>query len=241
VVALLSAVLYALVVMAQESSWFVPAAVPSPWGNVFSFILVVYLLAGSITVLYRAYLAQCERTRILTRDTESLQLASEYREQRLNELETRVAEQRALLVRLEAEDRAQSQLVSRLRQIFSPVIPVFNHVVVMPVVGELTLEQMETFTTSLLAGVERHNARLVLLDITAVPQIDEVVAGKLVQAVDAIALLGAECILVGIRPDVAHSLINLSIDLGQMVSLRDLQSGIEYALGRMGRRIVAAE
>jgi rsbT co-antagonist protein RsbR len=112
---------------------------------------------------------------------------------------------------------------------------------VMPVIGELTTEQMEAFTASLLAGVERHHARLALLDVTGVPQISQDVAEKLIQAVDAIALLGAECVLVGIQPEVAHSIINLNTDLSQMVSLRDLQSGIEYALGRMGRRIVAAK
>jgi anti-anti-sigma regulatory factor len=240
-VAMASAVLHALVVLAQEGGWFVPAAMSSPWESVFSFVLVVCLLAGSVANFNRAYRAQREQTRVLTRQTESLRHAGEDKDRLLNDLETRIAEQKVLLARLETEDRAQSQLVSRLRQIFSPVIPVLSHVVVMPVVGELTIEQMETFTTSLLSGVERHNARLVLLDITAVPQIDEAVAEKLIQAVDAIALLGAECVLVGVRPDVAHSSINLSIDLSPMVSLRDLQSGIEYALGRMGRRIVAAE
>ena len=80
---------------------------------------------------------------------------------------------------------------------------------------------------------------MALLDITGVSRISQDVAAKLVQAVEAIALLGTECVLVGVRPEVARSLIDLDIGPSQVVSLRDLQSGIEYALGRMGRRIVA--
>ena len=240
VVAILSSILYALVVVTQDRGWLVPAAVLSPLESVFSLVLGICLLFGSFTILYRSHQAQRRRTRAMREQKDALVLADQDKDRLLSDLGTKLERQKVLLARLEIEDQAQSLLVSRLRQIFSPVIPVLNHVVVMPVVGELTTEQMEAFTTSLLAGVERHNARLALLDMTGVPQISEDVADRLVQAVDAIALLGAECVLVGIRPEVAHSIINLNIDLSQVVSLRDLQSGVEYALGRTGRRIVAA-
>ncbi|MBN1581205.1 MAG: STAS domain-containing protein [Anaerolineae bacterium] len=240
VAAILSSVLYALVVAAQDRGWLVPEAVLSPLESVFSLVLGICLLFGALTIFYRSHQAQRRHTRAMREQKDALVLADQEKDRLLSDLGTRLEQQKALLARFEIEDQAQSLLVSRLRQIFSPVIPVLNQVVVMPVVGELTTEQMEAFTTSLLAGVERHNARLALLDMTGVPQISEDVADKLVQAVDAIALLGAECVLVGIRPEVAHSIINLNIDLSQVVSLRDLQSGIEYALGRTGRRIVAA-
>jgi anti-anti-sigma regulatory factor len=241
IIAVLAVVLYAFVALVQGRGWLVPAAVLAPLESVFALVVGICLLVGSIAIFYRSYQVRRSRLRVLREQGEELVLASAEKDRLLSDLEAKVAKQNTLLARLEVEDQAQSLLVSRLRQIFSPVIPVLSRVVVVPVVGELTSEQMEAFTSSLLAGVERHSARLALLDITGVPQINEDVAEKLVQAVDAVALLGAECVLVGIRPEVAHSIINLNIDLSQMVSLRDLQSGIEYALGQTGRRIVTAE
>jgi rsbT co-antagonist protein RsbR len=208
---------------------------------VFLLVLALCLLAGSIASLFLAYLGQRDRNRTLAQQMDAFEESGAEKDALLRAAQQEITEQQALVARLQAEDRALAQLVSRLRQIFSPVIPVLDRVVVMPVIGELTEGQMDAFTSSLLAGVERYNARLALLDITGVPQISHVAAEKLLQTIDAVALLGAECVLVGIRPDVAQAIIGLGIDLSEVTSRRDLQSGIRYALGRTGRRIIAVE
>jgi anti-anti-sigma regulatory factor len=241
VVAALSCILYSLVVWAQERGWVTPGSTLSLSENVFWFALAVALLAGSIASLYWTYLMQRDRSHVLTQQMDTLRVAGEEKDELLRTVEAKIAEQNVLVERLEAEDRALAQLVSRLRRIFSPVIPILDHVVLMPVVGELTVEQMEAFSSSLLDGVEQYNARLALLDITGVPQISQAAAELFLQTTDAVALLGAECVLVGIRPEVAHAIMDLGIDLSQMISRRDLQSGIAYALLRTGRRIVVVE
>jgi anti-anti-sigma regulatory factor len=82
---------------------------------------------------------------------------------------------------------------------------------------------------SLLEGVAQHHARTVILDITGVPVVDTQVALALMQAAQAVQLLGAQVILTGIRPDVAQSLVGLDIRFDQIITLGSLQAGIAYA------------
>jgi rsbT co-antagonist protein RsbR len=90
----------------------------------------------------------------------------------------------------------------------------------------------------LLEGVSNRRARVVILDITGVPVVDTSVANHLLQATQAVRLLGAECVLVGITPEVAQTVVGLGVDLRGLTTRSDLQGGIEYALRRMGQRIV---
>ena len=128
-----------------------------------------------------------------------------------------------------------------LLQISSPVLPILDEVVLVPITGELAPERMERLMRDVLTGMETHGARLAILDITGVPSVDQSIADVLLRMVDAIRLLGAECVLVGISPDVAHAMISLGISLSEITSKRDLQSGIEYAMAQSGRQIVAAQ
>lgn len=237
-VALLSSVAYGALIWAQTAGWFVPHVTPSAAEIVLNFALIAFLLAG-LTAVFGSwiYRTQREQTRLLAKQMQALQAADGEKNALLQSLETRVAEQQALLDQLEISDAAQARLAAELRQASSPVIPVFDQVVVMPVVGTLDASRAQRLMQDLLDGVEQHDAQLALLDLTGIPTMDEPVANALLQTVDALSLLGVECVLAGIRPDIARSLIHLGINLDQIVTRRDLQSGIEYALGRMGRRI----
>jgi rsbT co-antagonist protein RsbR len=75
------------------------------------------------------------------------------------------------------------------------------------------------------------------VDITGVPIVDTSVANSLIRAAQAVGLLGAQVVLVGIRPEVAQTMVTLGVDLSTMVTRGNLQAGIEYALGRMGFQI----
>ena len=237
--AALTCALYGLMAFAQERAWFTPVFALSAAENGLYFALVVFSLAG-LTAIFGSWMYRAQRTQadVLQRQIAALQKADSEKDELLRTVRSQAAEQEALLARLKASDQTQARLATELRHASTPVIPVFNQVVVMPVVGQV--EQTGQLTRALLDGVDRHKARLVLLDVTGVTQITEAIASDMLEAVDAAALLGAECVLVGIRPDVAHMMINLGIDLGQVISRRDLQSGIEYALGRVGTKIVAA-
>jgi len=87
---------------------------------------------------------------------------------------------------------------------------------------------------ALLAGVESHRARVVILDITGVPIVDEGVANSLLQAMQATRLLGAEPILVGLRPEVAQTIVALGMDLGELATAGNLQQGLARATLHIG-------
>jgi rsbT co-antagonist protein RsbR len=89
--------------------------------------------------------------------------------------------------------------------------------------------------SGLLKGVEGHNAQVAIVDVTGIPVMSSDVVSYLMQAAQAVRLLGAQVVLVGITPEVAKTIVELGIDLADgLVTRSDLQAGIEYALGTMG-------
>src|SRR5699024_12363350 len=89
-----------------------------------------------------------------------------------------------------------------------------------------------------LEGVIRHNAEVVLLDITGVPIVDTIVAHHIIKAAEAVRLIGATCILVGIRPEIAQTIVNLGIDLSQFPTKSSLRKGFTAALEITNRKVV---
>jgi rsbT co-antagonist protein RsbR len=113
--------------------------------------------------------------------------------------------------------------------------------VVVPVTGDLQEQQLDDTLRHVLGEFERHSARLAIFDLTEVPGLDGYGADGLIRLVKGASLLGIECVLVGIRPAAAKAILDLGVDLSALTGKRDLQSAIEYALARTGRRIVAVE
>jgi rsbT co-antagonist protein RsbR len=113
-----------------------------------------------------------------------------------------------------------------IRELSAPVIPVLPGVLVMPLVGALDEQRADEFAQNLLDGVSRQRAHTVILDVTGVPLVDTHVARTLVQAANAIRLLGARTLLVGIRPEVAQTLVSLGVDLSDIPTYADLQGAI---------------
>jgi rsbT co-antagonist protein RsbR len=137
---------------------------------------------------------------------------------------------------VEEQARLQEQVIeaqaSVLAELSTPLLPINDHVVVMPLVGSIDTRRAEQVVETLLHGVATHRARVAILDITAVPVIDTSVANALLRAATAIRLLGAEAILTGVRPEVAQTLVQLGVDLSTIVTRSSLQSGIAFALER---------
>ncbi|MGC8874452.1 MAG: STAS domain-containing protein, partial [Chloroflexia bacterium] len=88
-------------------------------------------------------------------------------------------------------------------------------------------------------GTYEHRARAVLLDITGVPTVDTAVANALVRLAQGVRLLGAVPVLVGVRAEVAQTIVDLGVDLQGIVTRANLQEGLEYALHTQGIRLVA--
>ncbi len=141
------------------------------------------------------------------------------------------------------EQRAhiQAQIISAqaatLAELSTPLIPISDSVMVMPLIGALDEQRTQLVMETLLHGLEANHARIVVLDITGVPIIDTYVANMLIQTAQAVRLLGAEIVLTGIRPEVAQTLVGLGIDLSTITSSGTLQSGIAAVLSRNTARL----
>ncbi len=135
------------------------------------------------------------------------------------------------------EDTVSMQKVA-LKELTAPLIPVFQNISVMPLIGTIDTERAKLIMENLLHGVIKHRAQVVLIDITGVPVVDTMVAHHIIQAAEAVRLIGASCILVGIRPEIAQTIVNLGIDLKQFPTKSTLYSGIQTALKMTNRQIV---
>lgn len=130
--------------------------------------------------------------------------------------------------------RVRDGLLQTVRELSTPVLPIHEGVLVVPLVGRMDSERGRQLTETLLDGVQRHQAEIVIIDITGVKTVDTAVASHLIQATRAAALLGAECVLVGIAPSIAQVLVELGIDFGALTTRRDLRDGVAYAIARKG-------
>ncbi|MBE3571314.1 MAG: STAS domain-containing protein [Bacillales bacterium] len=128
-----------------------------------------------------------------------------------------------------------------LQELSAPVIPVFEGITIMPLIGTIDTERAKQIMENLLSGVVKHRSEVVLIDITGVPVVDTMVAHHIIQAADAVRLLGAKCMIVGIRPEIAQTIVNLGIDLNQITTKNTLRKGMETALKWMNRTIVKLE
>jgi len=128
-----------------------------------------------------------------------------------------------------------------LQELSASLIPVFDKVSVMPLVGTIDTERARLIMENLLDGVVKHRAEVVLLDITGVPVVDTMVAHHIIQAADAVRLVGAKCMLVGIRPEIAQTIVTLGINLNEFTTTSTLQRGVEQALAWTNRKIVEVD
>ncbi len=204
------------------------------WASWLSGSLVWALMAAvsvaSLNYILRRIITSLEKTRQLSR---GLQSREETLESQVEERTRALAEQQEALNATVAE---QQRLLETVRQISTPVVPLVEGIIVMPLVGVIDSDRAQQVMTSLLEGIQGHNARVALLDITGVPVVDTAVANSLLQATRSAQLLGTEAILVGLRPEVAQTIVTLGVDLSNLITYRDLQQGMEHAMRLVARR-----
>lgn len=143
--------------------------------------------------------------------------------------------------REEVIERQALELEARLaeqRQLSIPIAPVYEGVLVVPIVGSLDSYRSQILTERVLNEISATRAQFVLLDISGVPGFDQDVARSLLKVTAATRLLGTELVLVGISAATTQVIITLDVDLGDLVTLRNLQDGLAYALTRLNRQIV---
>ena len=135
-------------------------------------------------------------------------------------------------------DRTVQLQKMALQELSASLIPMFDKISVMPLVGTIDTERAKLIMENLLHGVVKHRAEVVLLDITGVPVVDTMVAHHIIQAADAVRLVGAKCMLVGIRPEIAQTIVALGINLNDFTTTSTMQRGVEKALALTNRAIV---
>ncbi|MDQ0415042.1 RsbT co-antagonist protein RsbRA [Mesobacillus stamsii] len=138
-------------------------------------------------------------------------------------------------------ERTVSLQKMALQELSAPLIPVFEGITVMPLVGTIDTDRAKQIMENLLKGAVKHRSEVVLIDITGVPVVDTMVAHHIIQAAEAVRLIGAKCMLVGIRPEIAQTIVNLGINLNQFTTKNNLKRGIEAALELTNKKIVSLE
>ncbi|XYI02389.1 AAA family ATPase [Sorangium sp. So ce1128] len=128
---------------------------------------------------------------------------------------------------------------ARLSEMSTPLIPITNRIMVMPLIGAVDAERAAQVLSVALSGAQRHQARVVILDITGIKQVDTHVIRTLLDCASALRLLGTQAVLTGIRAEVAQTMVHIGADLGAITTKSTLQSGIAYALKLSGELVGA--
>ncbi len=149
-------------------------------------------------------------------------------------------EKARLLEELAAREEAQARLLETVRELAGPVIPVGAGIIAMPVIGTVDSARAQQIRVALLRGVAAHRARAAIIDITGLAMVDTAVAQALLLAAQGVELLGAMPVLVGIRSEVAQTLISMGVDMRGIVARVSLQEGLEYAREALAARGLAA-
>ncbi|MBM7092347.1 STAS domain-containing protein [Streptomyces sp. SID9913] len=149
---------------------------------------------------------------------------------RLVAMQTAVTEGQALI------DRQRLQLM----EVATPVIKLWDGIVAVPLIGTLDSARSQVVMETLLNSVVEQHARFAILDITGVPTVDSLVAQHLMKTVAAARLMGAECVVSGIRPAIAQTMVHLGLDLGSVLTRASLADALAYCLHELGADIVNA-
>jgi anti-anti-sigma regulatory factor len=215
---------------------FAPAQANVPLLTVSAFVLIVALLALFLDRFGRALRGALGDALAREQDLERL------RESLSATVTERTADVQAALqvIRARADEQAQllaevEQQRTTIRALSIPVLPISASTLVIPLVGVLDAERLQTLREQALRALQRTGARYLMLDTTGVPVVDSEVAQGIIAVVQAARLLGAEVVLVGIRPEVAQALASLTLNMQGMRAFGDLQSALDRYQGDRAR------
>jgi rsbT co-antagonist protein RsbR len=149
---------------------------------------------------------------------------------------------RLALITTEAFMAAREELISRQQQelleLSTPVVKLWDGILALPIIGTLDSARTQVVMESLLETVVATNSKYAIIDITGVPTVDTLVAQHLLKTITAARLMGAECIISGVRPQIAQTIVHLGINLEDVVTKAKLSDAFALALQRSGRKVV---
>jgi anti-anti-sigma factor len=185
---------------------------------------------------YDATVSQADGSEIGQLATIFNQMTGTLRQQRAEVLQQQEAivsrnqELEHALAEVRAATEARDALDMTVRLLTVPVVPILDNVIVVPLVGEINEQRAQTLIQQLLDGIAAQHATIAILDITGVPFVDTAIVERLVRVANAARLLGARCLLVGIRPEVAQTMVASGASLDGFTTRASLRDAVEYAL-----------
>jgi rsbT co-antagonist protein RsbR len=142
----------------------------------------------------------------------------------------------------EVYQRGREQLIIRqqqeLMELSTPVVTLWEGVLALPVIGTLDSARTQVVMENLLQRIVETGAAIAIIDITGVPTVDTLTAQHLLKTVAAARLMGADCIISGIRPQIAQTIVHLGVDLGSVITKATLADAFTIALKRLGLGVV---
>lgn len=141
----------------------------------------------------------------------------------------------------EAYLHSRESIISRqqqeLMELSTPVVQLWDNVLALPLIGTLDSERTQVVMENLLEKVVETGASIAIIDITGVPTVDTLVAQHLLKTVAAARLMGADCIISGIRPQIAQTIVHLGINLADIITKATLADAFAIALQRTGAKV----
>jgi len=133
-----------------------------------------------------------------------------------------------------------SRQQTEISELSTPVVKLWQGVLAIPLIGTLDSARTQVVMETLLESIVRHEADIAIIDITGVPTVDTLVAQHLLKTVAAARLMGAECIVSGIRPQIAQTMVHLGVELN-VASKANLADAFALALRRLGRAVISVQ
>lgn len=146
---------------------------------------------------------------------------------------------------IESYQKAREQVILRqqeeLMELSTPVVKLWDGILALPIIGTLDSARTQIVMESLLQRIVETGAEVAIIDITGVPTVDTITAQHLLKTITAARLMGADCIISGIRPQIAQTIVYLGVDLQDVITKSSLADAFALALKRTGRSITSVQ
>jgi rsbT co-antagonist protein RsbR len=144
----------------------------------------------------------------------------------------------------EVFQRTREQVIMRqqaeMLELSTPVVQLWDGILALPLIGTLDSRRTQAVMEALLQRIVETGSEFAIIDITGVPTVDTLTAQHLIKTITATRLMGAECIVSGIRPQIAQTIVHLGVDLGDVLTKSSLAGALELALRRRGLKVADA-
>jgi anti-anti-sigma regulatory factor len=170
---------------------------------------------------------------------ESISTADELMQQFATTLNSTIADIESQIATIQRQQNTQAAMENLVRQLQTPILQLWDDVLALPVIGMVDSRRSQDMMETLLKEIVNHRCKYVIIDITGVEIVDTRTADHFVKVMKSAELLGTRCVMTGIRPAVAQTLVELGVDLSSIRTLRNLEEGLRDCLRDMDMRKTA--